>query len=137
MKKIDFNALRDRAYKCACDHGFHDKEYSIEHLLMLVITEISEAVEAERKGKHAQRKMFERENITPQPYPDKHFMYVFDMFVKDSVEDELADTVIRLLDLAGLCSVDLRHVCGLCDTIKDDMNYDFMSLCFMWCRYCN
>lgn len=41
MSKIDFNALRDRAYKCACDHGFHDTELSNGHLLMLVITELS------------------------------------------------------------------------------------------------
>lgn len=30
MNKIDFNALRDRAYKCACKHGFHDKELIIK-----------------------------------------------------------------------------------------------------------
>lgn len=51
MSKIDFNALRDRAYKCACAHGFHNTELSNGHLLMLVITELSEAVEADRKGK--------------------------------------------------------------------------------------
>lgn len=26
--ETDLNKLRDRAYKCACRHGFHDKEYS-------------------------------------------------------------------------------------------------------------
>ena len=45
------NELRDRAYQCACKHGFHDKEYSDKHWLMLIITEISEAVDADRKGK--------------------------------------------------------------------------------------
>ena len=38
MSKIDFNALRDRAYKCACEHGFHDMELSNEHSLCLVIS---------------------------------------------------------------------------------------------------
>ena len=28
MDKIDLNALRDRAYKTACEHGFHDEELS-------------------------------------------------------------------------------------------------------------
>lgn len=59
MSKIDFNALSDRAYKCACEHGFHDTELSNGHLLMLVITELSEAVEADRKGLYARRKVFE------------------------------------------------------------------------------
>ena len=48
MENINLNKWRDRAYKTACEHGFHDKELSNEHCLMLVITELSEAVEAER-----------------------------------------------------------------------------------------
>lgn len=51
MDKIDLNALRDRAYKTDCEHGFHDEELSNEHCLMLVITELSESVKADRKGK--------------------------------------------------------------------------------------
>lgn len=48
---MNLNELRDKAYRIACDHGFHDKELSNEHCLMLVITELSEAVEADRKGR--------------------------------------------------------------------------------------
>jgi hypothetical protein len=48
MSKIDLNALRDRAYKTACEHGFHDQELSNEHCLCLVISELMEAVEADR-----------------------------------------------------------------------------------------
>lgn len=51
MENINLNKWRDRAYKTACEHGFHDKELSNEHCLMLVITELSEAVEADRKGR--------------------------------------------------------------------------------------
>lgn len=64
MSKIDFNALRDRAYKCACDHGFHNTELSNGHLLMLVITELSEAVEADRKGRFHYIKKFSNEKET-------------------------------------------------------------------------
>ena len=44
---MELNILRDRAYKTACEHGFHEEELSDKHCLMLVITELSEAVEAE------------------------------------------------------------------------------------------
>ena len=37
MKNINLNELRDRAYKTACEHGFHDKELSNEHLLCALI----------------------------------------------------------------------------------------------------
>ena len=48
--ETDLNKLRDRAYKIAKAHGFHEKEYSDETYLMLIITEIAEAVNADRKG---------------------------------------------------------------------------------------
>lgn len=51
MNYINLNELRNRAYKTACEHGFHDKELSNEHLLCLVISELMEAVEADRKGR--------------------------------------------------------------------------------------
>lgn len=44
------NRLRDEAYATACNKGFHDEKHSDEHYLMLVITEIAEAVQADRKG---------------------------------------------------------------------------------------
>ena len=30
MNNINLNELRNRAYKTACEHGFHDKELSNE-----------------------------------------------------------------------------------------------------------
>lgn len=51
MSKIDLNTLRDRAYKTACEHGFHEQELSNEHCLCLVISELMEAVEADRNGR--------------------------------------------------------------------------------------
>lgn len=97
---MNLNELRDKAYKIACDHGFHDKELSNEHWLCLVISELMEAVEADRKGRH-----FDFSNNDFDHYcrtSDRcGFSKAFEDHIKDTVEDELADAVIRLLDLAG------------------------------------
>ena len=53
MKQINLESLSERAYNIACSHGFHDVELSDEHFLMLAISDLSEAIEADRKGKHA------------------------------------------------------------------------------------
>lgn len=53
MSKMNLNELRDKAYKTACEHGFHDQELSNNHFLCLVISELMEAVEADRKGRRA------------------------------------------------------------------------------------
>lgn len=106
---INFNELRDKAYKCACDHGFHDKEYSDEHWLMLIITEISEAVNSDRKGHHAKLDSFEKAKYDLiDKYPDNKsqnraiFNGLFEKAIKDSIEDEISDVAIRLLDFAGV-----------------------------------
>ena len=124
MSKIDFNALRDRAYKCACAHGFHNTELSNGHLLMLVITELSEAVEADRKGKYFKGiSTFEREFNRYSALVDenKRFECAFEKYVKDTVSDEMADAVIRLLDLAGLRGISLEFANGDIDDCIEDM----------------
>lgn len=113
MENINLNKWRDRAYKTACEHGFHDKELSNEHLLCLVISELMEAVEADRKGKLGKKckSSFEMEY---NRYPalveeEKRFKCSFEKHIKDSLPDELSDAVIRLLDLAGLRNFNLNR----------------------------
>lgn len=114
MNNIDLNALRDRAYKIACEHGFHDEEMSNEHLLMLVITELSEAVDADRKGRKAKVNEFNRwQRDFPSHTEEgkiRAFKEDFEAYIKDTVEDELADAVIRLLDLAGLRCISIEPI---------------------------
>ena len=113
--ETDLNKLRDRAYKNACEHGFHDEEKSDEHWLMLVITEISEAVNADRKNKHAKTEGFgeivDYENISKK-IDVSIFDYFFESRIKDTVEDEISDIVIRLLDFAGVRNIDLSKISG-------------------------
>lgn len=121
MSNIDFNQLRDRAYKCACDHGFHQLELSNEHFLMLVITELSEAVEADRKGTYFDKekyKMGEYAECQGWLTNEEKFINVFNRYIKDSIEDELADVVIRLLDLAGLRNISIEPFNVKIDTKK-------------------
>ena len=107
MENINLNELRDRAYKTACGHGFHDKELSNEHCLCLVISELMEAVEADRKGKHADRESFKSSYEDEEPHDDVNFKYCFEKYIKDTIPDELSDAVIRLLDLAGLRNISI------------------------------
>jgi len=113
MENINLNKWRDRAYKTACEHGFHDKELSNEHLLCLVISELMEAVEADRKGRLG-KKCKSRFEMEYNRYPalveeEKRFKCSFEKNVKDSLPDELSDAVIRLLDLAGLRNFNLNR----------------------------
>ena len=123
---MNLNELRDKSYKNACEHGFHDQELSNEHCLCLVISELMEAVEADRGNRHSNRKEYD-EIIREIPIGaslyeyNEWFLTAFESHIKGSVEEELADAVIRLLDLAGLRGISLELANGDIDDCIEDM----------------
>ena len=141
---MNLNKLRDKAYKTACEHGFHDREFSNEHYLMLVITELSEAVEADRKGKIAKVAMFKEWQGNGIPFSEetriKRFKEDFEAYIKDTTGDELADACIRLLDFSGQKNINLGDWNDGWDDVVAHLNpdskdaYSFTELMFSLCR---
>jgi hypothetical protein len=79
--------------------GFWDGTHSVGHYLMLAFGELHEAIEADRIGKWAK---LDHDTIdTLQRIEGAPYAQEFLRLVKDTVEDEIADAVIRLLDLLG------------------------------------
>lgn len=89
----DWKDLIERVQMNAQDKGFHDVELSLEHKIMLIICEVSEAVEADREGRLARPMPEDWQTLN-----DEDFKMTFLRNVKDSLEDELADAVIRMMD---------------------------------------
>ena len=96
------NALKEQAHKTAVEHGFHEDVNPDAFYLGLVMSEAGEAINADRKGLHADAKAFEEDEANGFPVAEN-----FKKRIKDSVEDEIADIVIRLLDFAGLKEYEL------------------------------
>ena len=116
---MNLNKLRDRAYKTACEHGFHDEELSNEHCLCLVISELMEAVEADRKGKRFNKDAKDTYELIQNI---KFCKVIYDNYIKGSIEEELADAVIRLLDLCGLRNIFIED-------FTEDMLYEAAESC--------
>ena len=131
---MNLNKLRDKAYQCAVAHGWHDENQSDEHFLCLVISELMEAVEADRKGMHAKRDNFEY-YMKQRKRDDGEFMSAFKHDIKDSVEDELSDACIRLLDLAGLRGYDLDSFDYEGSDTEDYSDMSFTESMFKICVY--
>lgn len=93
---MNYNKLAEEAHQNAVKHGFWETKESEEHYLMLVITEIAEMVEAHRVSRKANTAAF---NETPNKQVG------FERYIKNTMEDEMADIVIRLADIAGALGV--------------------------------
>lgn len=119
------NRYAKDCHQRAVAKGFWGEAHSVGHYLMLVISELSEAVEADRICKWAK---LDHDTIdTLQRVEGAIYVQEFLRLVKDRVEDEIADAVIRLLDLLGwllktkrtteiLNENDLSKVYGILDT---------------------
>lgn len=105
---MDLNKLKQEIHQNAIEKGFWEHELSEEHCLMLVITEVAEMVEADRKGMHVPSDAIK---IAKEQDFNRFF---FESVYSGTVEDELADIVIRLLDLAGARDIEIE------DFIKRD-----------------
>lgn len=118
MKRIDLNLLRDRIYKDACEQGLHNNELSNEYFLCLVISELMKAVEVDRGNRYNKRakvdwfnKRIETSRIykglDPEIPKERGFEVIYNETIKGSIEEKLADSVIRLFDLAGLRNISI------------------------------
>lgn len=90
------NHSAKKIYLANKEKGFWDSERNIGELLMLVTSELGEALEAHRKGRNAPVSMVQSRCM-------------FESAIKDTFEDEIADTVIRLLDLCGGLKIDIDN----------------------------
>lgn len=80
-----FREAQAEVFLIAKDHGFHERDIDDGRILCLIHSEISEALEALRKG-------------NPQ---DEHCP------AYSSLEVELADAIIRIMDYAGMRGLDV------------------------------
>lgn len=82
--------------------------------LMLIVTELGEACEADRKNRHADYYEFVRAlgrigELTKGADPERAFKAAFEVHIKDSFEDEIADAFLRLMDLCGAMDIDIEE----------------------------
>jgi NTP pyrophosphatase (non-canonical NTP hydrolase) len=111
--------LISQAHEMAKSKGFWEGERNKSELLMLIVSELAEALEALRKDHYADQDVVESlSHDLELDRTDEEFLLKainwktsFEQGVKSSFEDEIADVAIRLFDLCGGLGVDLeKHI---------------------------
>lgn len=103
---MNIKETMSQVHQNAVDKGFWEGERKIGELLMLVTSELAEALEADRDGYYSTPSYLTKASLMGQE--DKEFKLLFIKTVKNSFEDEIADAVIRLFDLAEGKGIDLE-----------------------------
>ena len=75
-------------------------------LLMLIVSELGEALEADRNNYHCGNDIAKR--LLDDPIRDIAWKNDFENLVKDSFSDEISDTFIRLADMCGYLGIDIE-----------------------------
>ncbi len=89
-------SLAEDAFKNAEKHGFYTESTEIETELMLIITEMAEAVQADRHNRHGSIEDYESEIQMGRDIPT-----AYKNALEGTVESEFADISIRILSLLG------------------------------------
>ena len=98
------NKLAKEIHQNAKDKGFFETERNLAEMLCLIHSEVSEALEADRESKYCEQDLKQILEIED----DIKFQQNFEESIKNTFEDELADVLIRVLDLAAYKNIDLE-----------------------------
>lgn len=114
---MKLNDLTDRAHLNAKLKGFHDQKREFGTSLMLIVSELGEALEAHREGERYLIKLTPEEwqeatKLAAHGDSDGAFRYLCDRVKHQPVghwKEEIADTYIRLGDLCGEYRIDVER----------------------------
>jgi NTP pyrophosphatase (non-canonical NTP hydrolase) len=133
---MDIENLVNESHKTAEDKGFWEERRAIvdamsqsglfsksqidyvlnaftAQLLMLIVSEVGECMESYRNGKTVDKLSAGVINILSREKDGKIFDSLFEIFVKDTAEDEIADVFIRLGDFCGGKNIDIKRAIDL------------------------
>lgn len=117
------NKLAEEVHENAKEKGWYDKEKNLGEMLCLIHSEVSEALEADRNDRYCKATPLvlgglADKNFGATYHDDSQFIGEYKKSVRGTFEEELADIVIRVMDLAAYRNIDLEQ------HIKAKMRYN-------------
>lgn len=110
--RININEKCKQQHERMLEKGFDSKDFARD--LMLIVSELSEALEADRRGKDANKLPAHPEKLLLDNIgriEDEKWKHHFELYIKDTIQDEIADALLRIMDMCGRYNIDIdTHV---------------------------
>lgn len=111
------NRLCTEAVETARRHGFYTEKMTLEGMiayLALVSSEVSEAIEAIQRDDTVDEREYLVDHVIRGKKPSRaERTAFFETYFKDTLEDELADIIIRVFSFCGAFKIDLDRAVEL------------------------
>ena len=112
--RIHINDQCAKQHRNMVKNGFDTMNFARD--LMLIVSELSEALEADRKGKDANKlpectakSLLDR--LGDSDLDEGVWKRFFESYIKDTIQDEISDALLRIMDLCGRYDIDIdTHV---------------------------
>lgn len=106
MKNL--NDLACEAYEINVEKGYYKEPINIPEKLCLIHSEVTEALEADRKDKRIFLTQSQK-NVLSGWVNDEDFKANFKELVKGTFEEEMADIIIRTISLCAYLGIDIDY----------------------------
>jgi len=123
LTPVELQQLSERIHLHAVKAGHWNYPRTNEHNLMMVITEIAEAVEADRKDRRVDNVESYIARVKKHE-ENKQLEYIpptYEYWIKHTIEEEFADIAIRLIDLVYISKLSF-------DTFDLDAQFNRLNL---------
>ena len=112
FENLSLNAACAEQHEAVIEKGFTPQPVATN--LMLIVSELGEACEADRKNRHANFKCYNSvyiDTLLEKGSTIHSGNIAFERCIKDTFEDEIADAFLRLMDLCGAMNIDIeKHI---------------------------
>ena len=96
---MSLNNIAKKVHYDARQKGFWDNDLSDEHCIVLIVGELMEIIAADRTNKKSMDDYYNlKMEYAKTPYIK---LEAYDICIKGSIEEEIADSILRCFDLCG------------------------------------
>lgn len=107
---MELKELIKKVFEINKANGWHEEKHETPTYLMLIVSELAEAMEADRENRHSCLNLCRKKEML-EDKDGENFKIDFRLTIKDSFEDEIADVIIRCLDLCAMMDIDIeKHI---------------------------
>ena len=113
MKGFSLNKASKAIFKQNKEKGFHDGKLERGTYLMLIVSELSEALECDRKEMRCSKRDIRKALTLLKNGKNEEFLKFYRERIKETFETEIIDSIMRTLDLCGLLNIDIESLIEL------------------------